>query len=89
VVQQDKAHRAFLKVGEQFEDRQLVISGLEEDAQVITEGMSRLNEGSEVEVVASPDGAAPVDEDRPVDERDVRAEDGAEADESDSKDQPG
>lgn len=90
VVQQDKAHRAFIEAGERFEDRQLVRSGLEPDAQVVTEGMSRLNEGSEVEVVGAPDSQPEGgDEVTPeVDERDVRAEDKAE-DEAESTDQPG
>ncbi|TXD39279.1 efflux RND transporter periplasmic adaptor subunit [Lujinxingia vulgaris] len=86
----NKAHRAFIEVGERFEDRQLVRSGLEADAQVVIEGMSRLNEGTEVEVVGAPeDQSEGGDEVTPeVDERDVRAEDKAD-DEAQSADQPG
>ncbi|RDV39645.1 efflux RND transporter periplasmic adaptor subunit [Bradymonadaceae bacterium TMQ3] len=90
VVQQGKAHRAFIEAGERFEDRQLVRSGLEPDAQVVTEGMSRLNEGTEVEVVGAPEGQSEQgDEVTPeVDERDVRAEEKA-AEEAERADQPG
>ncbi|WP_158542340.1 efflux RND transporter periplasmic adaptor subunit [Lujinxingia litoralis] len=83
VVQEGKAHRAFVKVGERFEDQQLVTSGLSLSDRVVIEGMSRLNEGTQVSVVddkGQPQGDSEAPEAEVVEEpteADVRAEEGA------------